>query len=64
MTNRVDSENLKYAVVEAGRSELRRECIVIAYPDEELLLDLISARSIVALGFASRENAAASIENC
>jgi hypothetical protein len=64
MNNRVDSANLKYAVIEAVRTEARRECIVIAYPDERSLRDLISARSIVAVGFASRDNAAASIENC
>jgi hypothetical protein len=63
MKNRTDCANLKYAVIEARRTEVRRECIVIAYPDEQSLRDLIAARSIVALGFASRDNAAASIEN-
>jgi hypothetical protein len=62
MNNRVEFANLKYAVIEAGRTEVSRECVVIAYPDEESLRDLIAERSIVALGFASRDNAAASIE--
>jgi hypothetical protein len=64
MNNRVDSADLKYAVIEAVRTEVCRECVVIAYPDEQSLRDLIAARSIVALGFTSRDNAAASIENC
>jgi hypothetical protein len=64
MNKQIDSARLKYAVIEALWTEGRRECIVIAYADEHSLCDLIAARSIVALGFASREKAAASIENC
>jgi hypothetical protein len=64
MNNRVDSTNLKYAVIAAHRTNGRRECVVIAYPDEQSLRKLIAARSIVALGFASRDNAVAIIENC
>jgi hypothetical protein len=64
MNNRVDSTNLKYAVIQALRAEGGGECIVIAYPDERTLRDLIAARSIVAVGFASRDKAAASIKNC
>jgi hypothetical protein len=64
MNNRVDSTNLKYAVIQALWTEGRRECIVIAYPDEQSLRDLIAARCIVAVGFASRDHAATSIKNC
>jgi hypothetical protein len=64
MNKQIDSPELKYAVIEALWTEGRREWIVIAYADEQSLCDLIAARSIVALGFASREKAAASIENC
>jgi hypothetical protein len=64
MKNRVDSENVKYAIIEALRSEGRRLCVAIAYPDEQSLRDLLAPRSIVAVGFTSREEAVASIENC
>lgn len=63
MNSQLDAVNLKYAVIEARRTKVHRECIVVAYPDEESLFDLIAARSIVALDFASRDIAAASIEN-
>jgi hypothetical protein len=62
MSNRVDSANLKYAVIGALRTEARRECVVIAYPEEQSLRDLIASPSIVALGFASHDKAAAGIE--
>ena len=63
MNDRADSANLHYAVIEALRTEGRRECMVIPYSDEQSLRDLIAARSIVALGFASRDMPTASIEN-
>jgi hypothetical protein len=64
MSNLVDSASSKYAVIETLRTEARRECIVIAYPDEQSLRALLAAPSIIALGFVSRDNAEASIENC
>lgn len=63
MNDRVDFANMKYAVIEAVRTEGGPECMVIGYPDEESLRDLIAAPSIVALGFTSRDLAAATIEN-
>jgi hypothetical protein len=64
MNKLVDSSRLKYAVIVALRTEGRPECVVLGYPDEESLRDLIAAPSIAALGFASREKAVASIEGC
>ena len=64
MDSEVDSANVRYAIIEALRSEGRRLCVAIAYSDEQSLRDLIAERSIVALGFTSREEAVASIENC
>jgi hypothetical protein len=61
MNSPVASANSKYAVIEIVSAEPRRECIVIAYADEKLLCDLIALRSIVALGFASRDSADACI---
>jgi len=59
----VDSTGVKYAVIAGLRTETGPERLVIAYPNQESLRDLIAARSIVALGFASRDVATASIEN-
>ena len=64
MDKLVDSSSLKYAVIVVLRTEGRPECVVLGYPDEESLRDLIAAPSIAALGFASREKAVASIESC
>ena len=58
MNEEVDS--LKYAVIAGLRSETGAERLVIAYPSEESLRDLISASSILAIGFSSREEAVAS----
>jgi hypothetical protein len=63
MNSPVALANSKYAVIEIVSAETRRERIVIAYADEKSLCDLIALRSIVALGFASRDRADASIEN-
>jgi hypothetical protein len=62
MNRLVGSPSLKYAVIEALRTEDRSECVVLAYPDEGLLRDLIAANSIVALGFSSRDKAVANIQ--
>jgi hypothetical protein len=56
----VDSSGMQYAVIAGLRTETGPERLVIAYPNEESLRDLIAAPSIVALGFSSREEAAAS----
>ena len=62
MTELVDSSIAQYAVIEARRTEGPSECFVIAYPDEESLRELIAGPSIIACGFASREEAQANID--
>jgi hypothetical protein len=52
-------DSLKYAVIAGLRTETGAEHLVIAYPSEESLRDLISAPSILAVGFSSREEAVA-----
>jgi hypothetical protein len=54
----VDSADVRYAIIAGLRTETGPERLVIAYPNEESLRDLIAAPSIVALGFSSREEAA------
>lgn len=56
----VDFPDVRYAVIEVLQTKTGHERIVIAYPNEELLRDLIAAPSIVAFGFASREEAVVS----
>jgi hypothetical protein len=53
----------RYAVISV-RSEPDRERLVIAYPAEETLRDLIAAPSIVARGYASRADALKNIDRC
>ena len=62
MTGLVDSSIAQYAVIEARRTEGPSERFVLAYPDEESLRDLIARPSIIACGFASREEAQANID--
>jgi len=59
----VDTSAWRYAVISV-RSEPDRERLVIAYPDEETLRDLIAAPSIVALGYTSRADALKNIDRC
>ena len=62
MTGLVDSPIAQYAVIEARRIEGPSERFVIVYRDEESLRDLIAGPSIIACGFASREDAQANID--
>ena len=62
MTGLVDSSIAQYAVIEARRTEGPSERFVITYPDGESLRELIAGPSIVACGFASREEAQANID--
>lgn len=62
MTGVVDSSLARYAVIEGRRTEGPSECFVIAYSDEESLRDLIARPSIIACGFASREEAQSKID--
>jgi hypothetical protein len=55
----VDSRGVKYAVIAGLRTETGPERLVIAYPNQESLRDLIAAPSLIAIGFSSREEAVA-----
>src|SRR5271169_2589976 len=55
----VDSWGLQYAVIAGLRTETGPERLVIAYPNEKSLRDLIAAASIIAVGFSSLEEAIA-----
>jgi len=55
----VDSSGVQYAVIAGLRTETGPERLVIAYPNEEVLRDLIAAPSIIAVGFSSRQEAVA-----
>jgi hypothetical protein len=57
----VETSTWRYAVI-CVRSEPDRERLVIAYPDEETLRDLIAAPSIVTLGYSSRADALKKID--
>ena len=57
MNTVADSSNVRYAVIAGLRTETGHERLVIAYPNEESLRDLIAAPSIIAFGFSSREEA-------
>lgn len=59
MNGLVDSSGMHYAVIAGLRTETGPERLVIAYPNEESLRDLIAAASIIAVGFSSPEEAAA-----
>jgi hypothetical protein len=59
----VDTSTWRYAVI-CVRSEPGRERLVIAYPDEETLRDLIAAPSIEVLGYTSRADALKNINRC
>jgi hypothetical protein len=57
----VETSTWQYAVI-CVRSEPDRERLVIAYPDEETLRNLIAAPSIVTLGYSSRADALKNID--
>jgi hypothetical protein len=59
----VDTSAWRYAVISV-QSEPDCERLVIAYPDETTLRDLIAAPSIVALGYTSRADALKNIDRC
>ena len=64
MNKLIDFSSVQYAVIEALRTETGPELFVIAYPNEKSLRDVIAAPSIIAFGFASREEAVANTETC
>ena len=55
----VNSSGLQYAVIAGLRTETGLERLVIAYPNEKSLRDLLATSSILAVGFSSREDAVA-----
>lgn len=63
MDNLVDNSTWRYAII-CVRSKPDRERLVIAYPDEETLRDLIAGPSIVTLGYSSRADALKNINRC
>jgi hypothetical protein len=59
----VHSSVWQYAVISV-RSEQGCERLVIAYPDEQSLRDLLAFPSILGLGYHCREEAQSSIDGC
>jgi len=57
----VETSTWQYAVI-CVRSEPDRERLVIAYPDEKTLRNLIAAPSIVTLGYSCRADALKNID--
>jgi hypothetical protein len=57
----VHCANVRYAIIQASSTKDHPERLVVAYPDENCLRDLIAAPSIVGLGFTSREEAMANL---
>ena len=64
MNEVVVSSGLLYAVIAGLRTETGSERLVIAYPNEESLRDLIAAPSILAVGFSSRGEAVTGSRAC
>ena len=64
MNGLVDISRLRYAVIEALRTEADPERLIIAYPTEQALHNVIAARCIIAFGFFSREEAEAGANAC
>lgn len=63
MSSFVHTSIRQFAVISV-RTPPHCERLVIAYPDEKTLRDLLAKPSIVALGYSSREEAEASICRC
>ena len=59
MNELVEFSDVRYAVIEGPHTETGHERLVVAYPNEQSLRDLIAAPSIIAFGFSSREEAIA-----
>lgn len=57
----VHCSTVRYAIIQASTKKDHPERLVIAYPDENCLRDLIAASSIVGFGFTSREEALAEL---
>ena len=57
----VHSSTLHYAIIQVSSKKDHPERLVIAYPDEDCLRDLIAPPSIVGLAFNSHEKAMAKL---
>ena len=60
MNGLIDFVRLRYAAIEALRSDADPERFVIAYRNEQSLHDTVAAPCIIAFGFFSREKAVGS----
>jgi hypothetical protein len=61
MESLVRCSTVQYAIIQASSKKDHPESLVIAYPGENCLRDLIAESSIVGLGFRSREEAMAKL---
>jgi hypothetical protein len=57
----VQCPTVRYAIIQASSKRDHPERLVIAYPDENCLRDLIAGPSILSAGFTSREEAMAQL---
>jgi hypothetical protein len=64
MNELVNFSGMQYAVIEVLQTEAGCERFVIAYRNEQSLHDVIAEPCIIAFGFSSREEAAATAEPC
>jgi hypothetical protein len=55
--------SVHYAIIQASSVHHQPERLVIAYPGEDCLRDLIAGASIIGYGFASRAEALASLKS-
>lgn len=62
MSALLQSPNVRYAIIRLSSTKDSPERLVLAYPNEETLRDLIADTSIVRLGFSSRDEAACAVE--
>ena len=61
MAGLVHSSTVRFAIIQVSANKDHPESLVVAYPDENCLHDLIAAPSIVRVGFTSREEAMAKL---
>ena len=64
MNKVVNFSEVQYAVIEALQTEAGSERFVIAYRSEQALHNVIAEPCIIAFGFSSREEAAATAKPC
>jgi len=58
----IHCSKVHYAIIQASSVKDHPERLVIAYPDENCLRDLIAGPSIIRLGFTSRGDALANLQ--